>query len=142
MSPVYPLEAQPRFWRCHEKQEWKITISKSICRKFLIKPRQLRLPNRGLTNSPHIKFEYLSVWMSCSWKVRELVRQQYTYFRAAGFSLLSLQGYIHLVICSQRRSEAMRHANAATWPSTAKVGMDTLPLLTNNPAGASYITVL
>lgn len=80
--------------------------------------------------------------MSYSWKVRELVRQQYTYFRAPGFSLLSPHGYIHLVICSQSGSEAMHHANAATQSPTAKVGTDALPLLANNPADASYVTVL
>lgn len=72
----------------------------------------------------------------------ELVRQQYMYFRAAGFSLLSLQGYFHLVICSQSGAEAMHHANAATQSSTAKAGMDALPLLTDNPADTSYVTVL
>lgn len=80
--------------------------------------------------------------MSCSWKVRELVRQQYTYFRAAGFSLLSLQSYVHLVICSQSGSEAMHHANAATRSLTPKLGTDALPLLANHPVDASYVTVL
>lgn len=51
LFPVYSLEVQPRFRTCHENQEWKTTISKSICRNFLIKLRQLCLPNRGWTNS-------------------------------------------------------------------------------------------
>lgn len=80
--------------------------------------------------------------MFCSWKVRELVRQQYVYFRAAGFNVLSLQGYVHLLICSQSGPEAMHHANAVSWSLTANTGMDTLPMLTNSPAESPYVTVL
>ena len=46
------------------------------------------------------------------------------------------------MICSQSGSEAMHHANAATWSLTANVDMDALALLANDPVDASCVTVL
>lgn len=80
----------------------------------------------------HNKFEYLSVWLSHSWQVRELVKQEYMYFREDLVS--SLPGYFG---CLQSWGKARHGPYRATWALPAKTAVEALPPLTNHLANTS-----